>query len=405
MTGPFTAAFGPSLESREWQQTHSPYHFCTYFDRNYLTRGLALYQSLRTHCQRPFVLWVLCFDNESYAILRHLALDGMRLIRLTDFEVGDTDLATARGNRSAVEYYWTCSPSLPLYLFRQEPSIDLITYLDADLFFFSDPQPIFDELAQGSVLIVGHRYAPAHTHYTETSGIYNVGLMSFRRDATGFECLHWWRERCNEWCYARFEDGKFGDQKYLDDWPTRFPGVVVLQHPGAGLAPWNIERYRMESDADGCIRISGVSLVFFHFHALKVLSSQVVVPTVGGYSLSYTVLVRIFIPYLRALRQAAAVSGLAFADPFAARLGPWKLLQGLLFEDVWLIKPAVLSAMLWRLRERHLQARRLLLAAEKSIHHGDIAEGGRLLWHTLARSPLFLLSKRFRKIYIEYRTG
>ena len=89
--------------------TGLPYDFCTYFDRNYLTRGLALYESLREQCRRPFTLWTLCFDDESYGILDRLALKGMRLIPLADFEAGDTELAAARDNRSAVEYYWTCS--------------------------------------------------------------------------------------------------------------------------------------------------------------------------------------------------------------------------------------------------------------------------------------------------------
>ncbi|WP_295438011.1 hypothetical protein [uncultured Thiodictyon sp.] len=380
-----------------------PYHFCTYFDRHYLTRGLALYQSLRTHCRRPFVLWTLCFDEESHAILSGLALEDMRLIRREDFEAGDAELAAARANRTHVEYYWTCTPSLPLYVLRQDESIDIITYLDADLFFFSDPQPIFDEFAHGSILIVGHRYAPAYARWVETSGIFNVGIMAFRRNAVGRECLQWWRERCNEWCYAHVADGKYGDQKYLDDWPVRFAGVVVLQHPGAGLAPWNIARYRLEF-AGAETRVDGLPLVFFHFHALKVLSPRIMSPSAGCYGFSYRAMIAVFTPYLEALDHAAVVSGLPFVDSFAP--SNWlKRVRGILSQDLWRLGSPRVARVLWHIGGKSREARDLLESAGQSLSGCDRRAARCLILRAVMVNPLMILSKPFRVVAMRYLFG
>src|SRR5665213_3674718 len=120
-------------------------YFCTYFDHNYLTRGLVLYQSLARHC-RDFKLWVLCMDDLSHQIMEQLALPNVALITLEEFERDDAPLREAKANRSRVEYCWTCTPSLPLFIFRIDPTVDLITYLDADLYFFSDITPLLDSI-------------------------------------------------------------------------------------------------------------------------------------------------------------------------------------------------------------------------------------------------------------------
>src|SRR5262249_5291447 len=169
-------------------------------------------------------------------------------IGLDDLEEHDPGLLDVKPSRSRTEYYWTATPAVCSYALKTEPGLESITYLDADLMFFADPAPAFEELADGSILIVPHRYAPEHRIWEEPCGIYNVQFVTFRRDANGLAALDWWRERCLEWCYNRYEDGRFGDQKYLDDWPTRFGGVRVLEHLGGGLAPWNVGQYRLERD-------------------------------------------------------------------------------------------------------------------------------------------------------------
>ena len=241
--------------------------FCTYFDRNYLYKGLTMCRSAINHIPDAR-FWVLCFDDETYGILEKTKLDNVNLIHYQDFE--DDDLLKAKRNRSLVEYYWTCTPALPLYLLKRYPEIQHITYLDADVYFFSNPYSAFIELGNGSILLTEHRYAKNINRNIDRNGRYNVQFIIFRNDDTGRGALEWWKQRCIEWCYMRREDGKLGDQKYLDDWPERFPDVRVSNHKGIGLAPWNIGKYPIEIRND-TLYVGEDMLVFYHFHNFTIL--------------------------------------------------------------------------------------------------------------------------------------
>jgi hypothetical protein len=258
-------------------------YFCTYLDSNYLVRGLTLYWSLRRHSE-PFQLWILCFDVQAFKILEDLCLDGIIPISLNNFERGDDELLQAKSNRTRIEYYFTCTPSLPLYIWRKVPAAEVISYIDSDLFFFSNPSPIYRELGNNSILIVEHRFPP-HLEKLEIFGIYNVGIISFRRNKEGLECLRWWRSRCLEWCYDRVEEGRFADQKYLDDWPTRFKKVKVLNHKGAGLAPWNVENDLLSFE-NGKLSVDSQPLIFYHFHGLKQVGRWLYDPRLQKYGLA-----------------------------------------------------------------------------------------------------------------------
>lgn len=273
-------------------------HYCTLFDKNYLNRGLALYRSLAKEAG-DFTLWILVMDDETYTILAQLHLPHIVLITLVDFE--DRQLKKIKPTRTPVEYFWTLTPSLPLYILKKYPSLPMITYLDADLFFFSSPSPIFDEFGQNSILLTEHRYSPAYQHFEKKSGQFNVQFLTFRNNRLGQEALRWWRARCLEWCFNRFEDGKFGDQKYLDDWLVRFRGVHVLDHLGAGVAPWNVHNYPVTSQ-EGKIYIASQPLIFYHFHAWLQTSADhfEVAP---GYRINRHAWRLIYQPYLDELRS------------------------------------------------------------------------------------------------------
>jgi hypothetical protein len=206
-------------------------------------------------------------DEESEQVLRRLSLPRLVVVPLRELERHDADLLAVKPTRTQVEYCWTATPAVCLYVLDVSPDATEVTYLDADLMFFSDPEALFDEMADAATMIVPHRYAPEHRWKEPESGTFNVEWLTFRRDPDGLAALHWWHDRCIEWCYFRVEDGKMGDQKYLDEFPSRFARVHVLEHPGGGLAPWNVTNYKLAGTHEHVL-VDGRPLVFFHYHSL-----------------------------------------------------------------------------------------------------------------------------------------
>lgn len=277
--------------------------YCTYFDKNYLLKGVALIQSLAENEENDFIIFVVCLDEITRIILKGIGLSHVQLIPLHDIEKNDNALIKARGNRELVEYYWTLTPSIILWAMQRCRDSDIIIYVDADLHFYSSPKKIFEEFKDASILIHEHRFSPSLQHLAR-HGHYNVGLLAFKKDKFALEALQWWRERCLEWCYARIEDGKFGDQLYLEDWPKRFKNVHVLQNIGSGVAPWNHDKYTYTFDYEKNTLVDREYLIFYHFHSFTFINPAIIVPAKNiEYKLSKDIIRYCFIPYIDRLEK------------------------------------------------------------------------------------------------------
>lgn len=251
-----------------------------------------------------FQLYIFAFDEQSREILTRLNLSNVIVISLEEFET--QELLSVKEGRTQGEYCWTCTSSTVWHCIHKY-ELDHCTYLDADLLFFSDPKVLTDEMGDNAVLITSHRYSQEYDQ-SELSGIYCVQFVTFKNTEAGLKVLDWWRQACLDWCFNRFEDGKFGDQKYLDDWTTRFEGVHVLQHIGGGVAPWNSKDYDYESVA-GRTWISNaqspkVPLVFYHFHDFRYCENDSFRLTAEQYFLKEGVINSAYVPYARALEAA-----------------------------------------------------------------------------------------------------
>ena len=274
--------------------------YCTLFDSNYLIKGAVMIDSLQEWAPGA-VIYVLCMDPRTCDLLAELNLPGVRSLRLQDVE--DDDLLRVKQGRSAAEYCWTLSAALCAFVMHACPDADMVTYLDADLMFFSSVSPLFAEMAGASVSIIEHRYS-AELAPLAANGRFNVQWVGFRRDAIGLECLARWRAQCIEWCHAWLEDGRFGDQKYLEEWPERYgTRVHIIAHPGAGVAPWNLAGAFVTQESDGIIRVDGVPLIFYHFHQLHLMANGTIDPMPQRYRQFASPPAVIYTPYTIALTE------------------------------------------------------------------------------------------------------
>lgn len=239
--------------------------YCTLFDSKFLPQGLALYQSLERHSRQAFRLHILAMDEQCFESLKLLKviIPYAVVTRLSLFE-SSYGLEEVRRSRTFQEYCWTCASTFSHWLCSR--GLNEITYLDADCFMFSDPARVFRELTtKKSIAIIPHRF-PLERMYMEVNGRFNVSWVTFR-GKVGIHCLELWASQCVQWCYYRNEEGRFGDQKYLDKWPSLYGDECVqIKNIGVGAAPWNVSQYKVAIGREGLVCLDSAPLVFYHFH-------------------------------------------------------------------------------------------------------------------------------------------
>jgi hypothetical protein len=279
-------------------------NFCTLFDSSYLSRGLLMHDSL-IRSEPDSYLYIFAFDNLTNEILGKLNLRNATIISLGEFE--NSELINVKSSRTKAEYCWTCTSSVIKYVLDTF-NVPSCTYLDADIFFFSSPKVLLDEIpADKSVMITEHRFSMlARLFEQRRAGRFCVQFITFDNTMKSKAVLNKWISQCIDWCYSRYEDGKFGDQKYLEHWPEEYDNVHILRHPGGGIAPWNVQQYNFTFEAKS---ISGVEkkskikfdVIFFHFHYVRLSNNGYA--DIGWNRLSEAVITGFYKPYIQLLRD------------------------------------------------------------------------------------------------------
>jgi len=146
---------------------------------------------------------------------------------------------------------------------------DRVVYLDPDIAVFAGLHGMED----ASIVLTPHQLAPNTTAQAIGDnemtafryGVYNLGFLAIRNDASGCAFADWWAGMLHSACYDDIERGMFTDQKYCDIVPALFDGVHIWRDPGCNVASWNLSRRTLAFDTEGVCRVDGSPLKFYHF--------------------------------------------------------------------------------------------------------------------------------------------
>ena len=241
-------------------------YICTYFNIDYLARGLALIESINEH-NLDTIIYVLAIDKD---VEFHLKT------KFNNVNVIDIDYYKRYNNISNTKYsdqkqfFFSITPNLCKMLIEEKQEIDVLLYLDADVYVNADITPLYDEFGNFSVGACSHRRNKFMEIFFNNYGVYNVGVNLFRNDNIGRKCLSDWSKQCNNWYpnMPGYDLSFFSDQIFLDKWPILYKnGFVEIKNIGINVAPWNAINYSFNF-SNSSLYVDNEKVIIYHFSSL-----------------------------------------------------------------------------------------------------------------------------------------
>lgn len=239
-------------------------NFCTLCDKNYIHKGLALYNSLISTMKTPFRLYWLCVDQETFDSIIALGIENIIPLSLSALEKENPDLERSKSNPASLygsqrdNYIWSLAPYFVNYLLHNKINEgEKLTYLDSDICFYISPQIILDVVGSRAAGIHTHRFGNRIASGQSPTGWYNVGVVVFTKNSVGMnlsDLWAYWVMNTNNEYYKQY--GTCGDQKYLELF-SKIAGeneVCIFDNDEriSHRAPW-------------CVEEDGRPVVFYHF--------------------------------------------------------------------------------------------------------------------------------------------
>lgn len=221
---------------------------------NYLAQARTLGDSLRT--TNPNFQYVIgLVDKLSEARLPADLMPPYPMLEVD--QIGIPDFAAMCDRYDITELNTAVKPFYIDYLYETYPDITQVIYFDPDIIVYQPLTKLTQDLTTYSLVLTPHTCSPTpdwerpnEQHHLNT-GIYNLGFIGLRRDATARQFVNWWKERLVYECRIDLCAGLFVDQHWVNFAPIYHDNVLIEHHPGYNVAYWNLHERHLSADESG----------------------------------------------------------------------------------------------------------------------------------------------------------
>jgi hypothetical protein len=207
------------------------------------------------------------------------------------------DLEDLSARFHVIEFCTALKPGAFRYFFNRFAEVEHILYLDPDLFFYGTIHEAEKYLEDGAaILLTPHILTPVPLDGKQPDetlflnfGIYNLGFLGLKRSTMVLhQFLPWWEERVLAFGYDDVAKGRFTDQLWINLVPVFFRGIIIIQHPGYNMAPWNLHERVLDihTTPGKPVLRNGQPLVFYHFSRYRFSDGHDEITYYNRYALS-----------------------------------------------------------------------------------------------------------------------
>ena len=171
-----------------------------------------------------------------------------------------------------VELSTALKPFFIAHLYRSDPPVGAVIYLDPDILVYGSLGGVTEKLQTHNIVVTPHSCtfddSPTNIYYETgmlTTGVYNLGFIATSRSKTTFAFLEWWQKRVRANCYYDPGSGLFVDQLWVTLAPLYFPGVFVEKDPGYNMCYWNHFERTLSRENGRYMVNNKHELIFYHF--------------------------------------------------------------------------------------------------------------------------------------------